>query len=730
MFVVVTALAVALLVLAPLLAQKSGSDDAADRGHRRSAVERRRSRSTTTAVPAPPTSAASTVVTTPGPEPTTGDPSVPPGPSPSDPVTTVPGPSPTGGTTPGGSTPGGTGLTTTSTLVVAPAGSALPQGTLPTGVTSGASVTLQCGTEYRGSLNLQGLSSVKVTTTGTCGPAVINGARPVTGWKAAGTNVWSAPVGFTPAQVAAGGRMLELAHTARTGTNPYLTVTGQSGSQLTLGGLTPGADVTGATIRVRYLAYYIADGTVTGGSGPSVTTSGLPAGENMVGWGAYLEGKRWMLDEPGEWVFENGTLYVYGAAAPVGVEASPAGPVIDADNSTGVTIDGVAVRNGPIGISAERSTGLTLRSVAVANTTDHGIYAECARTLSMTASAVSSTGRDGLRIGYCGADVTVTDSTFTDIGTVLMPRKTEAAVFGGFTDKLTVRNSRFTNVGYVAIRFFTGGRIESNVIDKACMTLGDCGAIYTFDRDHKGLAATVSGNQISGVMGNDQGAKDLGTHVFGIYLDDESNGVTVSDNTVTGSRYGLYLHGAFANVASGNTFRNNLDAHLLLADWGFPAGTIHDNVVRDNRFGPGRAIELAGNSGDDRTRWATFSGSICEPGATDCRYPPRSGRQPRRENRAPSPNRVAKPPVPGGFATQNGWGARFSRRGSARGGSGPGAGQGRGPGAPLARRRLIRWRGPTIWGKVTGSGRVMDQPPTLCPEGGGRCRDCSHPTTP
>lgn len=612
-FVLITTLAVALLALVPVLAHAGGgTDEAADRGHRRTSVHRRSRATTTTAVPSPPTTVATS---TPGP--TTVDPSLPPGPPPSD-ATTAPGPAPsTSGQTP----PGGGVITTTSVAprpATGPTGS-LPQGTLPTGVANGATVSLQCGTEYRGSLDLQGRSSVKVVTAGTCGPAVVNGARPVTGWKAAGANVWSAPVAFTPAQVAAGGRMLELAHTARSGGNPWLTVTAHAGNRVTLSGPTLGGDPTGATIRVRYLSYEIADGTVTGGSGNSVTTSGLPTGDSFVGWGAYLEGKRWMLDEPGEWAFENGTLYLYSAAEPTAVDASPAGPVIDADNSTSVTIDGVAVRNGPTGISAERSTGLTLRNVAVANTTDDGIFAECAKGVTMTASSVTAAGRDGLKIGYCGADVTVADSTFTDVGTVGMPRKSYAAVFGGFTTNLTVRNSSFTNTGYIAIRFFQGGRIENNVIVNACATLGDCGAIYTFDRDHKGLAATVSGNTISGVMGNDQGAKDLGTHVFGIYLDDESNGVTVSGNTVTTSRYGLYLHGAFDNVASANTFRSNVDAHVLLADWGFPAGTIHGNAFRDNRFGAGQAIELAGNSGDSRAGWATFSGSVCEAGATDCR---------------------------------------------------------------------------------------------------------------
>jgi hypothetical protein len=68
-----------------------------------------------------------------------------------------------------------------------------------------------------------------------------------------------------------------------------------------------------------------------------------------------------------------------------------------------------------------------------------------------------------------------------------------------------VSGSQFSNVGYIAIRFFVGGRIENNVIDKAGQTLGDCGAIYTFDRDHMGLRSTVSDNTDAHVLLTDWG---------------------------------------------------------------------------------------------------------------------------------------------------------------------------------------------------------------------------------
>jgi parallel beta-helix repeat protein len=476
-------------------------------------------------------------------------------------------------------------------------------------------VNLECGKEYRGTLNLASLTGVTVTTSGTCGKAIINAAQPVSGWQSSGGNIWSAPLSFVPNQVVMQGKLLELAHTARVNGNPYLTVKAQSGTTLTLQGLSINGDVTGAAIRVRDSQFTITDGSVTSGNASVVTTSGISG--NLVGWGAYLEGKRWMLDEPGEWVYESGILYIYSATQPQAVEAAGSNAAINARNSKSLTLENIIVKNAVTNIEAQEAVGLTLRNIEVLNATDYGIDANCASNIIMTGSSVTNIGRDGLKIGYCGDNVKVDNSKFTNIGTVMMPRKSEAAIFGGLTTNMTVTASTFTNVGYIAIRFFRNSLIDGNTINGACVTLDDCGGIYTYDRDHIGLSSTISNNRISNVNGSMLG-NGTNKAAYGIYLDDGSNGVTVSGNTVSSTLSGILLHAAFNNVVESNSFSGNTEAHVYMGDYNY-SGSIRGNIFRYNNYAAGKTYLYGVEAGDNTALWASYLGNLCAAGAIGCK---------------------------------------------------------------------------------------------------------------
>jgi parallel beta-helix repeat protein len=488
-------------------------------------------------------------------------------------------------------------------------------GILPTKVSNGSTVALECGKEYRGTLNVSNLTSVTVTTSGTCGKAIINAAQSVANWQTAGTNIWSAPLGFVPKQVVMQGKLLELAHTPRVNGNPYLTIKSQSGNTLILQGLSIGGDVTGATMRVRNNQYNIIETQLTGGTNSTVNANGLTG--NLVGWGAYLEGKRWMLDEPDEWIYDSGLLYVYSTTQPQAVEVTGATIGIIANSTKNLTLENIIVKNGWTNIQANDTDKMTIRNVDVINASENGIDAHCATNATVTGSSVTNTGRDGLNIGYCGDNVRVEKSSFTNIGTVLMPHKTEAAIFGGATTNMNVSGSTFTNIGYIAIRFFAGSWIDGNTINGACLTLDDCGAIYTFDRDKTGLNSKITNNQISNVKGN---ANGVGSNksAYGVYLDDGSSGVTVSGNNINSSLEGMQLHGAFNNIVENNTFSNNVDSHIYMDDYGY-SGVVRNNTIRYNNFGAGNTYAYGVQYGDNTALWANYLGNVCAAGAIGCK---------------------------------------------------------------------------------------------------------------
>ncbi|MDB5763402.1 MAG: right-handed parallel beta-helix repeat-containing protein, partial [Herminiimonas sp.] len=158
---------------------------------------------------------------------------------------------------------------------------------VPTNIASGATVSLQCGQTYYGTLELNGKSNVTVNTTGTCGPANITPGKAVTGWTQYQGNIYSAPIDFTPVQVSVAGKPVDAAHWPN---RPQIWATDPAS--------VPNSDLAGANL------VYLANQSVI----QSQTISGNAVSASTK---FYVEGKLWMLDNPGEWAVSNGRIYLW-----------------------------------------------------------------------------------------------------------------------------------------------------------------------------------------------------------------------------------------------------------------------------------------------------------------------------------------------------------------------------------------------------------------------------------
>src|SRR5690606_2851259 len=215
----------------------------------------------------------------------------------------------------------------TNPPVTQPAGLDFPDSSrpflsLPASVADGSSVSLECGRVYQGTLNLKNKSNVSVSTNGNCEPAVITPGQPVSGWTRHQGNIYSAPLSFDAAQVVVDGQPVNKAHWPSR-SQVWATATSASGNTLTHA--MPNADLAGATLVFRPADWAIEARRITAYSGNTFT---LAANDNYAYGGIapsgavpfYVEGKLWMLDEPGEWALSNGRLYVWVADG-----GSPAG---------------------------------------------------------------------------------------------------------------------------------------------------------------------------------------------------------------------------------------------------------------------------------------------------------------------------------------------------------------------------------------------------------------------
>ncbi len=327
------------------------------------------------------------------------------------------------------------------------------------------------------------------------------------------------------------------------------------------------------------------------------------------GWGYYLVGALWMLDEPGEWYFDAAKheLYVWmpdGAAPGERVAVGFQDTAIDVSRLANVVIDGLAVRRVGTGVRMRDSNAVALRNSAIADTEFDGVDAVGARGGVIEGNEISRAGRDAV----VGADFVnggiarglhISGNEINESGVrlkagqiVSLPVKSFAAIHAG--EQASVVGNTVRNANYIGVRPMTGTTVSDNTVENTCLVLDDCAGIYTND---SGSNSTISGNLVVRAVGNLDG-KPPGeeTQAQGIYLDDLATNVWVVGNTVVDADFGIQLHNANNNRIHGNTLYGNRRNQVWLqedSNRSRAKGDVYGNEFMSNRMfptAPGLAI--------------------------------------------------------------------------------------------------------------------------------------------
>lgn len=321
--------------------------------------------------------------------------------------------------------------------------------------------------------------------------------------------------------------------------------------------------------------------------------------------GFWLENKLWMLDQPGEWVFDGQTkkLYVWmpdgsspqdqslqasvwahGVVATTGGAVQlknlqfvePRGDAVYINHATTINAAGLNVaRAGGRGIVVYNSTGGTatahgaLDGIAVTDTVERSIElaGDSTRYLDLKNSSVLNAGKDYFAW---------------------------SAVALGEGSNAT--NNTISNSSYIGIVGAKDNTISGNTVINSCLQFDDCGGIYTIGRAYAypgstpntvgvyKVGSTITGNFVIGVpyasaRDRSDGLPDNpnGSATKGIYLDDYTTDVKVDGNFVTGEDYGVMLHFARNITVSNNTMGGNTVSQLWLQE----AGGLPDSCLSD-----------------------------------------------------------------------------------------------------------------------------------------------------
>lgn len=480
---------------------------------------------------------------------------------------------------------------------------------LPVNVHDGDTIELECGRTYTGTLDLEGRRSVTVKTIGNCGPAVITPAMPVDGWRRdpQDPGVWITDMPYAPALLELDGRYLPLAHYPN---SPSAWLKGIRLSADRLRAALPSTDLAGANLVWRAADWLIQERRIARVvDGALVLAPGDDEGFGLLQETEfYVEGKRWMMDLPGEWAWQEGrlALRMAGGTSPVArVRATAAVPAIAANDAQDIHITGIVVRAAGIGINGAGSQRMQVSDMRLVNCIDAAIVAGSGTEIVRV--QVDGTVRHGIRANDDARDVSIVDSRIDHAGMLGMPKRSRGAIVFEQASGQIIRNNRISDAGYIGIRVFRHARVTGNVIERACLRLSDCGGIYTFARDRAPLDVVIARNRVRALGGST---------AFGIYLDDFANDVLVQDNELSRNPSGMQLHNGFRNRIEGNRFDDSRREHILFNETaGFAA--IEANRVTGNRFSGAASVPVfrlwSRHGGAHVARFADFGRNVYAP---------------------------------------------------------------------------------------------------------------------
>jgi parallel beta-helix repeat protein len=455
---------------------------------------------------------------------------------------------------------------------------------VPTGIGDNQVITLQAGVKYIGTLNMSGRTGVRVVASGLPKPILTNG-QAVTGWTLHSGNIYKASIGFQPNMVSVDRAPVHPAHYPSRDTR-FLTSNASDSDTVLRYNFPPAASnnmvggrcvvlINVYELRERPITAYDNAGAITlggdvDGSGTS-KTSGVPF---------YVQGKLWMLSESNSWAYENGFLYVWTAdgqsPATKEVWASQSQDGINASSSTNCKVSGVEIFGVGRGINAEQSTGFEVYDTDIYNSERDGVWASGSSGLQVGSCKVVDSFHTGINGFFGSNDMTVKNCTVINSGMVGMPKRALAGIFIGFgANNSLIKNNTVINSCYhgISVNGNTNSTIACNTIDKACVVCTDGGGIYTQSPEKYALNMIIDHNVVKNVTSS-QG--------HGIYLDDFSNNVKVTNNYVENCSSNILLHSAHHNVISNNTLvglTNTTVAQIVFAQ---ATGTISNNIVENN----------------------------------------------------------------------------------------------------------------------------------------------------
>lgn len=372
----------------------------------------------------------------------------------------------------------------------------------------------------------------------------------------------------------------------------YLTVDSHAGTtSITDGALPSSPNWKDAEIVIRPNRWMMDRYKILSHSGSTLIFDNSTTTPPKDGFGYFIQNSVKTLDQLGEWYYNPLTKKIsmyFGSAKPSSykVQVATYDHFVFSSSNSNVVIDNLDFQGAnDDGIDINSGSNMVVQNCDITASGSDGVNAS-GTGFKIENCSVTGSYNDGIAVAR-GTSAVVRNNTVRN--TYYIPGMGP----GGNGKGAGIRNSdlglieynRVYNSGYIAIQI--GGDnsvIKNNLIDTFGFIKDDGGGMYTsngHNDTYKGRK--IIGNIILNGIGAPDGANSPNSSADGIYLDDNVNGIEITDNTIANCNKSIYLHNTRNILLRNNTFYNSVNGQLYMKH-DYLGDPIRNNNIMNNIF--------------------------------------------------------------------------------------------------------------------------------------------------
>lgn len=464
---------------------------------------------------------------------------------------------------------------------------------------TGDQILFRRGDTFYGKLTIS-ISGIALDAFGSGPKPIISGAQLITTeWIRGSDDIWETSFVSPPAEITNVTRADTLLPISRypnkNVNNGYLNFETTSGkTQFSDQELS--ADWSNSEIVVRAERYRLVRTKVAGQSGDTINIVSNPDIINNLspGKGYFFTNDIRAIDLEGEWAYQpdSGKLYVKSATHPGYMLYSKQDTVVSVMNANDVKIANLRILMGnKLNLSVDATQSFLMENCDILNSGGDAAFFNNVQGIELLNNFVSQTNWNGITTSANCTDALIQRNEITNIGNEAFGK---AKVFYGIYNVAPGSQILYNTVSHcVGIGILACGQntfVKRNIVDQANTGLEDYGSIYTNYNVGNNTGLVIEENIVQHSFGERAGWPADHSLAQGIYLDNNTTGVTVKDNTVWDVSGSAYFVGTYRanNILERNTSFSSGEHELwVLNPNNFPV-VVNENIFVSNTMDTNR----------------------------------------------------------------------------------------------------------------------------------------------